>query len=114
MALVNDMDLTDLGLRLRPAFEKYGVLRAVVFGSLARREGSRHSDLDLLIIQHTTKRFLDRYDGLLQEIAQSVPGRDVDLLVYTPQELAHIRHRPFIATLLREGEIIYESQQKSA
>jgi len=99
--------------RLRPIFQRRQVLRAVVFGSLAQGDASRRSDLDLIIIQNTRKHFLDRYEGLLREITQAVPGRDIDLLVYTPQELEQIAHRPFIARALREGRIIYESSQES-
>lgn len=98
-----------LAAQLRPVFERRRILRAIVFGSLARGEASRRSDLDLIVVQDTDKRWLDRYDDLLREIVQAVPGRDVDLLIYTPQELARLTDRPFIATILREGKTIYES-----
>jgi predicted nucleotidyltransferase len=105
-------DLAQLASQLQPIFEKHRILRAIVFGSLARGEASRHSDLDLIVVQATDKRFLDRYDDLLREIAQAVPGRDVDLLIYTPQELDQMVDRPFIARALREGKVIYESEQE--
>lgn len=98
--------------QLRAIFEKHRILRAIVFGSFGRGEVSRHSDLDLILIQNTQKRFLDRYDELLYEIVHAVPGRDVDLLIYTPKELAQMADRPFIATALREGKVIYESEQE--
>lgn len=63
-------------------------------------------------MQDTPKRFLDRYDDLLREVVQAVPGRDVDLLIYTPQELAQMADRPLIAVALREGKVIYESEQE--
>ena len=106
-------DLRPLADALRPVFRRYRVVRAILFGSLARGEGTRRSDVDLIVIQNTGKRFLDRYDGLLQEISERVPGRDVDLLIYTPQEIAALSHRPLIAFALREGRVIYESQQES-
>jgi len=102
--------LEQLAAQLQPIFEKHHVLRAIVFGSLARGEASRHSDVDLLVVQHTDKRFLERYDGLLRDITQMVIGRDVDLLIYTPQELAQLAHRPLIVAALREGKVIYELQ----
>ncbi len=98
---------------LRPIFEKHKVLRAILFGSLARGEASRRSDVDLIIIQETDKRFLDRYNEILMEISQAVPGRDVDLLIYTPEELERMADRPFIARALREGKVLYESEQES-
>jgi len=105
--------LDELVARLRPIFEEHGVLRAILFGSLARGEASRRSDLDLILVQDTDKRFLDRYDDLLGEIAQVVSGRDVDLLIYTPQELARLTDRPFLKRALSEGRVIYESEQES-
>jgi predicted nucleotidyltransferase len=100
--------------RLQPLFEQRHVRRAIVFGSFARGDVSRHSDLDLILIQETEKRFLDRYDGLLGAIARAIPGRAVDVLIYTPQEVARLADRPFIARALREGKTIYESGEKSA
>ncbi|MEW5959743.1 MAG: nucleotidyltransferase domain-containing protein [Chloroflexota bacterium] len=105
-----DKLIEKLAARLRPILARHQVLRAVVFGSLARKESSRRSDLDLILIQNTARRFLDRYDELLPEIGRAVAGRDIDLFIYTPQELAQIKHRSFIATALREGITIYESE----
>lgn len=99
----------ELRRALRPIMERYRVRRAILFGSLARGDASRRSDVDLILVQETEKRFFDRYDGLLREIAEAVGGREVDLLVYTPEELAAIAHRPFVAQALREGEVLYES-----
>lgn len=106
--------LGKLTSRLRAVFEKQQILRAIVFGSLARGEESRHSDLDLIIIQDTEKRFLDRYDELLREIVRAVPEWNVDLLIYTPQELDQMAGQPLIATALKEGRLLYESEQKPA
>jgi predicted nucleotidyltransferase len=102
----------ELAVRLRPTFEKYRVLRAILFGSLARGEGTRHSDVDLVLLQQTTKPFLDRYEGVLAEITQAISGRDVDLLIYTPEEFTQMSHRRWGARMLQEGIIIYESERE--
>ena len=110
MSRYSELALNNLATRLRPTFEKYQVLRAIVFGSLARGEGSRRSDVDLIVVQNTEKPFLDRYENILYEITRAVPGRDVDLLIYTPEELVQLRHRRWIANVLKEGKTIYESE----
>jgi predicted nucleotidyltransferase len=110
MGRYSDLHLDSLVTRLRPTFEKHQVLRAIVFGSLARGEGTRRSDVDLIIVQNTEKPFLDRYENILYEITQAVPGRDVDLLIYTPEELMQLSHRRWIASVLKEGKTIYESE----
>lgn len=103
-----------LAERLRPVFERYGVLRAILFGSFARGDASRRSDIDLILVQETDKRFLDRYAGILWEITANTPGCDVDLLIYTPAELDSLRDRPFVAKALQEGVVVYESAEKPA
>jgi predicted nucleotidyltransferase len=107
-------DLEILAARLRPLFREYGTLRAIVFGSMGRGDAMRHTDLDSLIVQDTDSRFLDRYDRLLPEIVRRAPGRDVDLLIYTPGELSAAAERPFVAAVLKEGKVIYELEQESA
>ena len=62
----------------------------------------------------TPTSVLDRYEYLLPEIVRGAPGRDVDMLIYTPSELLDAAERPFIATALKEGKVIYEREQESA
>ena len=101
--------LTNLRRKLRPILKRYRVRQAILFGSLARGEDTSRSDLDLILVQDTDKRFLDRYDGILADVSAVAGNRDVDLLIYTPEELEAISERPFIARALREGKVIYES-----
>jgi predicted nucleotidyltransferase len=58
----------DLKARLRPLFKQYQIRKAILFGSLARGEATRRSDIDLILIQETKKRFWDRYDGILLDL----------------------------------------------
>ena len=90
------MDLDTLKRKLYLLFKEYKIEKANLFGSLARNEASRHSDVDLILVQKTNLRFLDRYDGLLASFSQALPEWDVDLLIYTPEELAKISDRRFI------------------
>jgi predicted nucleotidyltransferase len=92
---------------LTPLFEKQGVLKAVVFGSFARKTESRKSDLDLMIIVETNKRFFDRYESF-NEIFDLIRGPAIDMLIYTPEEFKSISHRDFIQRILKEGSTIYE------
>ena len=93
---------------LTPLFVKYGVQKAVLFGSFARGTASRRSDIDLMLIVPTEKRFFDRYDEIQVEIVDLLKGRFVDILIYTPIELEAMAHRKFIQTILREGVVVYE------
>ena len=75
---VEHLSLENVRRRLTPVFQRYGILKAIVFGSVARGEPSPHSDVDLILIQETTKRFLDRYDGILLDLNEAIPHAAVE------------------------------------
>ena len=85
----------------------HGITRAIVFGSYARGTQTRRSDLDLVIVMDTAKRFLDRYDDV-KDIHDLVPDVHVEMLIYTEDELRAIEHRPFVRQILREGVVVHE------
>lgn len=103
--------LASLRHRMAPVFKKHGVVRAIVFGSHARADASAHSDLDLIVVEQTTKRYFDRFDGLYLDLCHAVRGVDIDLFVYTPAELRAISGRRFIRDALATGKTIYESHK---
>ncbi len=45
------MKLDILREKLHPLFKEHKIEKAILFGSLARNEASRHSDVDLILIQ---------------------------------------------------------------
>ncbi|NCD34899.1 MAG: nucleotidyltransferase domain-containing protein [Spartobacteria bacterium] len=91
-------------------FRTNQVSRALVFGSFARGEQSRRSDIDLLLVQETSARFFNRYDTLYERISSLLQPYSVDLLIYTEKELAILSSRKFIQSVLKEGKVIYESE----
>lgn len=100
--------IREIAERFAPVFGRYGIQKAILFGSVARGEASRRSDIDLILIQRTTKRFLDRYDGILRDLNRESPGPAVDVLIYTPGEFERIGKRGFIARAVREGKVLFE------
>ena len=102
--------VSEIANRFDPIFNRYGVKKAILFGSLARGEPSRHSDIDLILIQQTTKRFLDRFDGILSDLNKASPGPAVEVLIYTPEEFESLQNRSFIARAVREGKVLYEQR----
>jgi uncharacterized protein len=92
----------------RPVFQKYGIRRAILFGSFAKGRHTHKSDIDLILIQETDKRYFDRFDGILSDLHQNLRGRDIEVFIYTPQEFDSISDRRFIRRALAEGQVIYE------
>ncbi|NWG14133.1 MAG: nucleotidyltransferase domain-containing protein [Acidobacteria bacterium] len=98
----------DIARLARPVFERHTVEKAILFGSFATGRQSRRSDVDLILIQNTPRRYFERFDGLLQDLYRAIPGREIECFIYTPEELAAISHRFFIRRALKEGIVIYE------
>jgi len=103
------LSISLLAERFRPVFEAHAVQKAVLFGSHSRGDATRHSDVDLILIQNTDKPFFARYDGVLHALNRATPGPAVEALIYTPEELDAMAGNPFIKTAMSEGKVIYES-----
>ena len=81
--------------------------RIILFGSAARGEAGRGSDLDLLVIKpgqfHRGRLTEEIYLNLIGV------GQAVDVVVVTPEDVDRYRDAPglVIAPALREGRVIY-------
>lgn len=98
-----------LSLRVRRALgalRPYEPERVYLFGSHARREVDRLSDVDLVVIKRTATPFLER----LREVARLLPAEAgaVDVLVYTPGELDAMlaRGNAFAEMIAEEGRLV--------
>lgn len=66
--------------RIYPILKRYSVVRAALFGSFARGEAQKDSDLDLLVQFKGRKSLLD-LAGLEIELEKKL-GRKADVLTY--------------------------------
>lgn len=100
------VSLEKLVERICAHLEGTAVERAVVFGSYARGEADAVSDLDLVLIESTSRPFVERG---LAHLPLFRLGVGVDLLVYTPEEYERLRKEgnPLIERIEREGKLIY-------
>jgi predicted nucleotidyltransferase len=92
--------------------KQYAPQKVILFGSMAGGEIHEWSDIDLVIVKDTPKRFLAR----LKEVALLCRAPvGVDYLVYTPQEferLASDTSNPFFQhEILEKGQVLYERPQ---
>lgn len=86
-----------------------GVERVILFGSLASLDTGAASDIDLIVVRRTEKRFLDRLDDVIREVQ---PRVGMDFLVYTPEEFALLsEERDFVRRAVREGKVLYAAQR---
>jgi len=89
------------------SLRSYDPQKIILFGSHARGDDDRYSDLDLVVIKETDERFLDRLETIYDLVQ---PDFALDVLVYTSQELADMRDRgsAFAEKVLEEGVVVYE------
>lgn len=77
-----EKELEELKKAIVPILKKNGVVRAGIFGSFARGEAKKGSDVDILIkFDRKAKKSLLDVIGLEQDIEKKA-GRKVDLVEY--------------------------------
>ena len=89
---------------------EYKPERIILFGSYGNKTEGQSSDIDLLIIKKTHKRFVDRVVELMRLIrSQFGVGYPVEPLVYTPEEWKAAKkiNSIFIRTVLSKGVVLY-------
>jgi uncharacterized protein len=95
--------------RLVECLKRYNPDRIIIFGSYARGEADEYSDMDVVVIKNTDKRFLER----LIEVAKYLDNDlgKIDVFVYTSQEFEDMKRRrnPFVEKILKEGRVIYQA-----
>jgi len=89
--------------------KKFNLNKIIIFGSFARGDYHKGSDLDLVIVGEFKERFIDRI-GKIIELNDS--DLEIDVMVYTEEEFQKMiqERRPFIEQALEEGIVVYEKR----
>ncbi len=89
--------------------KKFNLKKIIIFGSFARGDYHKGSDLDLIIVGEFKERFIDRI-GEIIELNES--DLEIEAMVYTEEEFQKMiqERRPFIEQVLEEGIVVYEKR----
>ncbi|MFQ5427700.1 MAG: nucleotidyltransferase family protein [Thermodesulfobacteriota bacterium] len=77
---MNSTQVEKIKKTLSVIFEKNGVKRAALFGSIVRGDATENSDIDLLVEFHGRKSLFD-LSGLKLDVEEAL-GRHADVLTY--------------------------------
>ncbi|NVM22973.1 MAG: nucleotidyltransferase domain-containing protein [Desulfobacterales bacterium] len=100
------MDIKSLKTRIISIFKAFNPDKIILFGSIAGENWDEASDIDLIIVYETDKRFMERLKELY--LSWDIP-KAVDILAYTPAEFEKmIDESFFMQDAMREGQVIYE------
>lgn len=88
--------------------------KIILFGSVARGDADEHSDIDVIVVKKSDKRFVERLVEVLSYVPRDLRGADV--LVYTPEEFHKMQEagNPFIERALKDGVVLYENPQRDS
>ena len=87
-------------------FKSFNPEKIILFGSVAREESDALSDVDLIVVYNTDKRFMSRLRELYMK--WDIP-KAVDILAYTPSEFDDmVKESSFMREVMKTAEVIYE------
>jgi predicted nucleotidyltransferase len=98
-------DLDWLVGRIRDGYEPEKI---ILFGSLARGETHEWSDIDLIVVKDTDKRYGERVKELLPVLRGCLIGADI--VIYTPEEYEDGKRARWglVRDVERDGKVLYE------
>jgi len=111
MNIISRTDKRNLSLeqRIISTFKHFNPAKILLFGSYAKGKNDDESDIDIIVVYQTKKKFMDRLEELYMSWAMP---EAVDILAYTPDEFDQMQKENFfIQDAVKEGIVIYESIQ---
>jgi len=92
--------------RIVPEIIKLGVEKIILFGSLNSHSIHKSSDIDIIVVKKTKKKFLERIEEFYNYLNPKVA---IDIFIYTPEEFEEMKNKnSFVKSALKKGRIIYE------
>lgn len=96
------MTISDISSKIIPILKKHDVSKAALFGSVARGEAKKNSDVDILINFSKKKSLFDLIG--LEQLLEDVLKKKVDLVTYNS---INSRIKEYI---MRDEKILYEER----
>ncbi len=108
-AIETHIDRTTIQAIAQLIAERFDPEQIILFGSYARGETGKHSDLDLLVVLQTDPRRKQRGNPIRRAIAEHFV-LPVDVVISSPEVVVEQGDNPYslIHRALEEGVVLYE------
>ncbi len=85
--------------------KKFNPQAIILFGSAARGEMGKDSDLDLLVVMDSKETISERSGDLRAKMRTNMP---LDIIVLTPEEVREFpKNSTFFSQIIKEGKLLY-------
>ena len=84
-----------------------GIIKIILFGSVARGDDTEHSDIDILIICNRRDEIQDKVDDEIAWIMYD-KGELVSAHIMTEELFNRTKHFSFLTNVLNDGIILFE------
>ncbi len=93
--------------------KKYNPEKIILFGSVARGEARKYSDIDLCIIKNTRLPLRKRIWRVYKLIRGYNYNYGVEPIVFTPKEFKDKREidNYFVRNIIKDGKILYDAKR---
>ena len=108
--MMDNMDFnSEINLIRDQLIKKFKPEKIILFGSLARGEINKNSDIDLLIIKNDKQKRPFRIKAVFEAIRGIKRNFPLDALVYTQEEIEKrlVLGDHFIKNVFTEGKVLY-------
>ncbi len=84
--------------------------KVILFGSFARGEATKWSDIDLLVVAHFPKTSYDKRFDILYDLHEGlVKKHDIHAYGITPREFNDVKEWSILSDAKKEGIVIYQN-----
>lgn len=86
--------------------KNYKPEKVILFGSRVSGKTHEWSDVDLVVIKKTNKKFRDRIGEALHVVPHDLP---IDIIVYTPEEFEEMKIKSWFIKkeVVEKGRVVY-------
>jgi len=104
-------DYSAVGIVVDAIVQDLSPMRIIIFGSVARGSADGDSDMDILVVMESDKKYFERSSDVQMSLWRRKLVVDADVIVVTPEEYEENKDNEysFIHEIVSTGVVAYEA-----